>query len=230
MKILILTKNVLAESSFQNKLQQLNHEVFCSTCLISDFHLMAKKTTQLVTCFDAVILSETISYQELDELMFNIRNQVPAIFRKYESKFAKNYEEERTEYSIDQWIKSDASLEEIRELCQTVLQTEIAEIDKGNYKKKYHFYSFGLSKKESLLLNCLYEYKGLYVSRQELIEKIWGKEEVTNSRLSALSTCVRNIKEKVEKSGLYCNPIDTSWGKGYKISDDFYQLIENKAG
>jgi hypothetical protein len=81
---------------------------------------MDQKMSYLLSCFDAVILSETISYQEIVDLLSNIREHVPAIVRKYESEFSKSFEEEQTDYVIDQRIKGDASLEEIRELCQTM--------------------------------------------------------------------------------------------------------------
>ena len=105
MKLLILTKNILAETSFQSKLQQMNNEVFCSTCLLDACYSMDQKMSYLLSCFDAVILSETISYQEIVDLLSNIREHVPAIVRKYESEFSKSFEEEQTDYVIDVSIR-----------------------------------------------------------------------------------------------------------------------------
>lgn len=237
MKLLILTKNILAETSFQSKLQQMNNEVFCSTCLLDACHSMDQEMNHLLSCFDAVILSETISYQEIVDLISNIREYVPAIVRKYESEFTKGFEEEQTEYVIDQRIKSDASLEEIRELCQAIRpkSSEIRKESSFVYSKKktpeinYHFYNFGFSKRESRMLMCLYENRGRYLSRQEMCQKIWNEESASDSKMSALSSCVRNIKEKVGKSGVDFNPIDTAWGRGYQMSDEFYQLIQTEA-
>ncbi|MGM0214813.1 winged helix-turn-helix domain-containing protein [Enterococcus sp. AZ109] len=238
MEVLILTKNLLAEMSFQSKLQQLNNEVFCSTCLLDDCCLKGQETGTFLSYFDFIILSETISYQEIIEIMPKIRKQVTAIVRKYESDFTKSYEEEQTEYAIDQWIEGSASLEEIRELCQAVNRLkmkydpdkQLRPIMSGEkytaVKKQYHFYNFGLSKRENTLLMCLYEYRGNYLSREELCKKIWrDKELVTNSQMSALSTCVHNIKIKVKKCGVKCNPIVTVWGLGYQISDEFCEII-----
>ncbi|GAA2938638.1 winged helix-turn-helix domain-containing protein [Enterococcus raffinosus] len=233
MKILILTKNLLAESGFQSKLQQLNNEVFCSACLLEDCYSMDQEKRLLFSCFDAVILSETIAYQEIVALMPKLRGCVSAIVRKYESDFTKSYEEDQTDSAIDQWIRGNASLEEIREMCQTInhqdptkfKDTSFSKEREHTQKKKYHLYHFGLSKRENLLMTCLYDYSGKYLSRQELCEKIWEDEGATNSRMSALSACVRNIKSKVVKSGVECDPINTSWGKGYQISDEFYQML-----
>lgn len=232
MKVLILTKNLLAETIFQSKLQQLNYEVYCSTCLVNECQRMSLETTQLLSCFDAVILSETIAYQEIVDLILGIRDHVPMIIRKYESDFTKSTEEEQTEHVIDRWIRVNASLEEIRELCQTITpreteQSSVAVSRKERpEQKKYPLYNFGFSNRESVLLMCLHEHQGQYLSRQELCEKLWREEGVTSSKMTALSSCVRNIKEKVEKNGVKCNPINTAWGRGYQISDDFYHLIQ----
>lgn len=237
MKLLILTKNILAETSFQSKLQQMNNEVFCSTCLLNACFSMDQEMRHLLACFDAVILSETISYQEIREVISNIREHVPAIIRKYESEFTKGFEEEQSDYVIDQRIKGSASLEEIRELCQTIEPNESEKPKESGYannkkrapKVTYHLYNFGFSRRESRLLMCLYENRGRYLSRQEMCQKIWNEENASDSKMSALSSCVRNIKEKVEKCGVAFNPIDTAWGRGYQISDEFYQLIHTEA-
>lgn len=231
MKVLILTKSLLAETTFQSKLQQLNHEVFCSTCLLNDCFSQEQQTIQLFSLFDLVIISETIAYLEFVEIMRSIRDHAPVIVRKYESEFTRGYEEEQ-DYVVDQWIKGTASLEEIRELCQTINpqdgRNKSALDFSKSLAKKYHFYNFGLSKRENLLLMCLYENKGDYLSRDELCEKVWSEEGTTSSKMSALSSCVRNIKLKVGKSGIDCDPINTSWGKGYQISDEFYHLIDTE--
>lgn len=237
MKLLILTKNILAETSFQSKLQQINNEVFCSMRLLDECFSMDQEMGQLLSCFDAVILSETVSYQEIFEIIPCIREYVPSIVRKYESEFTKGYEEERTEYIIDQRIKGNASLEEIRELCQAIeqKQTEHLKVRTFSNRKRrtnevdYRFYNFGFSKRERIMLMCLYENRGQYLSRQELCKKIWREEGITDSKMSALSSCVRNIKGKVEKSGMDFSPIDTAWGRGYQISDEFYHLIKAEA-
>lgn len=234
MKILILTKNLLAETEFQNKLQQLNNEVLCSTSLMKDSYLTQGKVETILSYFSLVILSETISFQEIKEIVPTIRKQVTAVVRKFESEYTKDFEEEQTGYVIDQWIRKEAPLEEVRELCQSITQRESdnqVEIlfSNGNgvfNKGQYHFYDIGFSKRESALLLSLYECKGSYISREELCGKIWKEKVVSNSQRSALSTCVRNIKSKVRKIGIPCDPIETTWGKGYQISDEFYQLIK----
>ncbi|MGG5317351.1 winged helix-turn-helix domain-containing protein [Enterococcus sp. AZ072] len=234
MKILILTKNLLAETECQNKLQQLNNEVLCSTSLVKDSYMTPGKTEAILSYFSLVILSETISYQEIKAVVPIIRKHATAIVRKFESDYTKDFEEEQTEYVIDQWIRKDASLEEVRELCQAITQREsdnqveiLFSNGKGVFNKgQYHFYDIGFSKRESALLLSLYECRGSYLSREELCGKIWKEKLVSNSQRSALSTCVRNIKSKVRKIGIPCEPIETAWGKGYQISDEFYQLIK----
>ncbi len=46
MKIMVITKNILSETAFQNRLQHLDHQVFCTTCLIGEIkesHLFYRK-------------------------------------------------------------------------------------------------------------------------------------------------------------------------------------------
>lgn len=234
MKILILTKNLLAETEFQNKLQQLNNEVLCSNSLLKDSYMSQGKIEEIISYFSLVVLSETISYQEIKEIVPAIKKHVTSVVRKFESEYTKDFEEEQTGYVIDQWIRKEAPLEEVRELCQSITQKESdnqVEFLFSNGKEvfnkgQYHFYDIGFSKRESALLLSLYECRGSYLSREELCGRIWKEEQVSNSQRSALSTCVRNIKSKVQKIGIPCDPIETAWGKGYQISDEFYQLIK----
>lgn len=52
-------------------------------------------------------------------------------------------------------------------------------------------------------------------TREELVEKVWGFDYFGEYRV--VDTHIKNIREKVQKAGLFYNPIQTVWGIGYKF-------------
>ncbi|MFD1849701.1 response regulator transcription factor [Oceanobacillus bengalensis] len=59
-------------------------------------------------------------------------------------------------------------------------------------------------------------------TREIILDKIWATYEFRDLR--AIDTHVKNIREKLGKSGLSYNPIKTVWGVGYK----FFNTAEDK--
>lgn len=53
-------------------------------------------------------------------------------------------------------------------------------------------------------------------SREELVERLWGYEYSGDARV--VDTHIKNIREKLQRSGLGYNPIQTVWGVGYKFA------------
>ena len=77
MKIMVITKNILSETAFQNRLQHLDHQVFCTTCLIGEIkesHLFYRK-------FDAIILSVNDSAKKYLYLKELARVKTPSFLR-----------------------------------------------------------------------------------------------------------------------------------------------------
>ncbi|MFD1848931.1 response regulator transcription factor [Oceanobacillus bengalensis] len=60
-------------------------------------------------------------------------------------------------------------------------------------------------------------------TRENILDKIWSINEFRDSR--AIDTHVKNIREKLRKSGLSYNPIKTIWGVGYR----FFSKEEDKS-
>lgn len=59
-------------------------------------------------------------------------------------------------------------------------------------------------------------------TREIILDKIWSINELRDLR--AIDTHVKNIREKLRKSGLSYNPVKTVWGVGYK----FFNIEEDK--
>ena len=91
--ILILTKNLLIEQQLQSQLQHLNYEVLCSVELLNQLKMSVQTMKdnedgqrnfkrKLLINYQAIILSETISDNEIQELVSNIQLTKQVLLRK----------------------------------------------------------------------------------------------------------------------------------------------------
>lgn len=88
-------------------------------------------------------------------------------------------------------------------------------IDRDGRQVFVHDQSIDLTPKEFDLFATLAKNKGRVLSREQLIEQIWGYDFEGDARVVDIH--VKNIREKLKRSGLAYNPILTSWGVGYKF-------------
>lgn len=73
-----------------------------------------------------------------------------------------------------------------------------------------------LTAKEFDLLILLAEQSSRVFTRETLLEKLWGFDYGGDMR--AVDHHVKNIREKLQKAGLFYNPIRTVWGVGYTFA------------
>lgn len=66
------------------------------------------------------------------------------------------------------------------------------------------------------LLEILIKHKGKVLSREQLIELIWGIEFMGEDR--TIDSHIKNVREKLKSAGIQEQIIQTVWGIGYKIS------------
>jgi two-component system, OmpR family, alkaline phosphatase synthesis response regulator PhoP len=71
-----------------------------------------------------------------------------------------------------------------------------------------------LRAREFDLLHTLVEHRGLVLSREQLLELVWGYEYYGETR--TVDVHVARLREKLKDSGL---TIETVWGIGYKLVD-----------
>ena len=76
-----------------------------------------------------------------------------------------------------------------------------------------HGKELNLTKTEFSLLTYLIENKDKALSRQELLNSIWGYDSIVESR--ATDDTVKRLRKKLENSSAF---IETVWGYGFKIS------------
>lgn len=75
-----------------------------------------------------------------------------------------------------------------------------------------------LSMTEFSLLGCLMEHTGVAVSRDDLLNRVWGIEnEDIETRVT--DETVRRIRQKLKAAGSTVK-ITAVWGYGYKLEED----------
>ncbi|MET1248198.1 response regulator transcription factor [Sporolactobacillus sp. STCC-11] len=89
-------------------------------------------------------------------------------------------------------------------------------IDRDGRQVSVQDHQIGMTQKEFDLLTMLAVNSGRVLSREQLIEKIWGYDFEGDARVVDIH--IKNIREKLKKSGLAYHPIQTSWGVGYKFN------------
>lgn len=72
-----------------------------------------------------------------------------------------------------------------------------------------------LTQTEFDLLNVLIEHKGMVLTREKLVELIWGMEFMGDDR--TVDSHIKNLREKLKDAGIQSSLVKTVWGIGYKV-------------
>jgi Response regulators consisting of a CheY-like receiver domain and a winged-helix DNA-binding domain len=97
-----------------------------------------------------------------------------------------------------------------------LLNFQELKIDKYGRQVFVHDISVELTHKEFDLFMMLAKNIGRVLSREQLIEKIWGYDFEGDARVVDIH--IKNIRDKLKRAGLSYDPIQTAWGVGYKFS------------
>ncbi|GCF93281.1 transcriptional regulator [Enterococcus florum] len=220
-RLLLLTKNILAEQEIVHRLQCLNYEVFCSATTLELINHV-ESTKEVLQLFPMIIFSETISSAEVNQILPKLIQDEKIIFRKVDTVLSENEQCGMEGAGILDWFHSNASIEELREKIPTTVEKYpyIFSADEGVYdihseKAKIESMIASLSNNEFKVFQKLRQEYGTIVSREELCELIWG--ELTQSRMVQLSSIVKNIRLKLEVAGNEGEVIKTVWRRGYKL-------------
>jgi DNA-binding response OmpR family regulator len=101
---------------------------------------------------------------------------------------------------------------ERRELESAVLRHGDLSIDAGRREVKVGDEEIQLAPKEFDLLWELLDHRGLVLTRDQLLERVWGYTFAGDTR--TVDVHVRQLRRKLEDA----SPIVTVWGVGYKVS------------
>lgn len=103
------------------------------------------------------------------------------------------------------------------ELAQHTLYCKEVELNLDDTSAKVFGERIELTKNEFLILKILFEKKGKVVSREEIMERLWGNDEFIDD--NTLTVNVTRIRKKLESMGC-SNFIGTKRGIGYIVGEE----------
>lgn len=227
-RVLVLTKNILAEEILVKKLQHLNYEVFCSTSILSEIQ-MEGRISDLVGYFPIIIIGETISSYEMELMLPKLKDRDQSILREVDHTLSEDERGTLRQLGVSGAVQNSESVEVLREqLAEVAAQYHgkkcepmVVESEPEVIEENQGFSTITLINLSSLELQVLEKLRsrpGEIISRDELCMTLWGN--VSQSRLAQLSSLVKNIKLKLETLEVDQEVIQTIWGKGYRVRKD----------
>lgn len=218
-RLLILTKNIIATEELAEKLRFSNYEVFCSTSILEALQNQ-RQVSNLIEYFPIIIVDATISNLELKSLLPQIGNQGRSIVREVQHSSSEKTGIDSEAPNLFYYLESDKNVEFIRDqFAEIASHYQDFDYDPIKLKEDNSRISdltlVNMTKLELQAWTILLEQSGEVVSRDELCLKIWG--EVSSSRLAQLSTLIKNIKSKFQESNFGEEVIRSIWGKGYRV-------------
>lgn len=219
-----MSKNPSGERKLEDILHRLNAEVYCSFTLLQQ----AARYSDIISYFNIVIISETITIAELSNILSTLRECRTAIIKKGRLDLLGD---SSIKENIDGWIDLDMTDEEIFEVISNIhlsdtLGKEVTDEDK-NSKKIAAQFMFNLSNNERKFILLLCQAEGNSLSREDMCFGIW-KSEVTPSCLSQLSALANRIKIKIAAFGYNEDELSTNWGCGYCLGQSIVTLVQNR--
>lgn len=229
--ILLLTKSLISEQAIEQQLQQLDCEVYVSKRVLENC-LYDEVDLSLLQSFEIIVVSETISNNELSWLLPAISESKCFIIRKSDSLMNEEAKKDWKKQGVFSWIKTENTLEELRESIDDVMSVKnkmsrtpnIISMRRKGQKREMN--ALALTHKERKLLTLLFHANGGTVSREDLSLKLWNQAPC-NSTMTQLSTLTARLKIKLAEQGIYGDLLQTVWGVGYKLLDDFYDQVKS---
>ncbi|MFU0787323.1 MAG: Winged helix family transcriptional regulator [Enterococcus gilvus] len=220
-QILYLTKNILVERKMQEKLNDLNIEVYCSSRMLDELLGEEKSIVQPLYPFTAVLFSNTISNKETQQLIQTLSSFPLSYIRKVDRLL-----EEEIPAGIDQLVSENQPIDDLREAIYSLDDKTreyhvfelIEDARQNRILTEESIKELILTRNEENILRFLMSANGRSVSREEICKNTWG-QEVRNSQLSQLSCIVRRLKEKLQLAGYGEDLLVTLWGKGYRLKN-----------
>ncbi|MBO1307842.1 helix-turn-helix domain-containing protein [Enterococcus sp. 669A] len=227
---LILTKNMLTEEELVKKLQRMNYETLCSTDVLS--RLKNPATGAFLAYFQWVLFSESLCNQEVEEILEHLKGYPLIAVRVTESYPNEEDQVHWRELGLADWLVRSAGFEDMRERLSVlrnqhqqdkqILSFPMENLTPVPTNLENLFKSFSKTEKKVFeYLVKAYSEQGVS-SRKELCDHLW-REGDTPSNMSQLSCLINKLKRKCELHGVTGEIVTTMWGRGYKLSDDFYQ-------
>lgn len=218
-RILYLTRCVYAEQEIESRIRKLGHEVFCSLSLLTE--IKNKEVPQnFLSGFEVVLLSETVTKKDSDDILPEISQQVPLIIQLSET------EQEASQNSLIQiYLSPETSLETMREVLSVEKRDRPRKVSKlvnpslRQWNSELIFKEITFTRVEQLILKELLQAEGEPLSQGELAQLVWGKE-LNHSIQSQLSATIGRLRRRIKEHGFDNTCVQTVWGKGYAVKRD----------
>lgn len=117
-------------------------------------------------------------------------------------------------------FEEDVLLARIEAILRRVLPKDKVEVDgltwdKENHELTYHSKNITLTPKEFDMIGLLILNKNIVLTREHLLERVWGYDTETEDR--TVDSHIRNIRDKCKNAGFPISEhLKTVWGIGYK--------------
>ncbi|MEO1770726.1 winged helix-turn-helix domain-containing protein [Candidatus Enterococcus ferrettii] len=226
-KILILTKNILAEQKFQMQLQLLNYEVFCS----SDIY-QSSGNHNIFSYFPTILLSETITDAEVAEVSALINTDNNLIIPLTDEAYSEDDQVTLRSTVVGGWLNKSLSNTMVREKLVLLqknffINTQYSNrpvrlVEEESYQ--HILSSVRFSKNERKVFSLLLQGEGRILSRTEICQFLWRDGETSSNR-SQLSCIAAKIKSKLKHAGYDGETIITKWGQGYSLDSVFCKFM-----
>ncbi|MBT2662436.1 response regulator transcription factor [Bacillus sp. ISL-45] len=99
--------------------------------------------------------------------------------------------------------------------AENILKYQGMVIDLIAREAMYEGMRINLTQTEFDILAALIEHRGKVLSREQLVDMIWGIEFMGEDR--TVDSHIKNLREKLQKAGVDKSIVKTVWGIGYKI-------------
>lgn len=99
-----------------------------------------------------------------------------------------------------------------------VLQVGTLVLDTGRFRLTKAGEHIPLTPKEFKILFALASRPGIVLSREQLVEEVWGKEFVGET--SSITVFIKKLRSKIEDDPAEPRIIQTVWGIGYKLEPE----------
>ncbi|GCF93876.1 transcriptional regulator [Enterococcus florum] len=221
-KIMVLTKNILAEVDLQTKLQQLNFEVFV-TSQTMDGLFLDQMPSACLNYFDFIVISELITESEMNTILPFLQQNGMPIFRKVDKVVSENVKKDIQNNILSGWICASMPKDRLRDLFSSKKLVTSEKTEGCTFGKRVSLTDLPLSKNEKKFFSIIYESNGKLVTREELCLQIWKRCD--HSTMSQLSSIKKRIEKKLRDQQLPDEFAKTSWGKGYVMNQHLYEYI-----
>lgn len=235
-RILVLTKNVLAEVDLQNQLQNMNYEVMVSSEFY--YHLCYKMPIeQELGVFQLFLFSETLTDEEVEAALPILVATGKPIVQRVDCIVEKEKWLDWQRYSGIHFSEVDLSPRDFKQKLEDCLEEYEEPYPSASISAAYAtqhqdnvrelltlFHETSFTKLELKILDILYRAHGKIVTKETLCNELWG-EEVNKSRGVQIYTNIGRIKEKFHEIYPDKQFIASQRGVGYYLTPAFYEMF-----